>query len=154
MKLLILSDVHGDRVALARVWEKENDADALVFLGDGIRELEALSAAHPDKRMYFVRGNCDVGSPWPAEALTAFDGVIFFYTHGQEYSVKATLALLSGTAAARGATVALFGHTHRALQTVQDGVALFNPGALANDSYGVITVAHGEILKMEHRTLY
>lgn len=157
MKLLILSDSHGDRVALGRAWEKEQDADALIFLGDGIRELETLQAQNPAKRMYFVRGNCDVGSPWPDEGLAAFDGVLFFYTHGHEYSAKMTLGLLAETAAARGAQVALYGHTHHAMKTVRSGVTLFNPGALGGSrggSYGVITTAPGGILRMEHRTLY
>ena len=40
-KLLVLSDSHGGRVAIERVLLKENaNIDALVFLGDGLRDLE------------------------------------------------------------------------------------------------------------------
>ena len=40
-KLLVLSDSHGGRAAIERVLLKENaNIDALVFLGDGLRDLE------------------------------------------------------------------------------------------------------------------
>ena len=46
-KLLVLSDSHGGRAAIERVLLKENaNIDALVFLGDGLRDLEPVSYTH------------------------------------------------------------------------------------------------------------
>ena len=38
MKLLVVSDVHGDLDALERAVDAEADADAVIFLGDGLRK--------------------------------------------------------------------------------------------------------------------
>ena len=45
-KLLILSDSHNSASAVERILHAESDANAVVFLGDGLRDLEeALNAA-------------------------------------------------------------------------------------------------------------
>ena len=112
-KLLVLSDSHGGRAAIERVLLKENaNIDALVFLGDGLRDLEQALTLYPRLRAYSVAGNCDYGALEPMDGLAAFDQTIAFYTHGHMYGVKYDLDTLTDAAAARGAEVALFGHTH------------------------------------------
>lgn len=69
MKVLVVSDVHG-RVTLLRWLLKNETADALFFLGDGLYDLNqaiAANGAAPDYPIYRVRGNCDIGSDDPAE---------------------------------------------------------------------------------------
>ena len=93
-----------------------------------------------------MRGNCVVGYPDPAVGLAPFAGVLFFYTHGHHYGVKMGADRLAETAGARGADVALFGHTH--VRELQRGAgaaaAVFNPGSLRDGrSYGVVTVTDG-----------
>ena len=112
-KLLVLSDSHGGRAAIERVLLKENaNIDALVFLGDGLRDLEQALTPYPRLRAYSVAGNCDYGALEPMDGLAAFDQAIVFYTHGHMYGVKYDLDTLTDAAAARGAELALFGHTH------------------------------------------
>lgn len=156
MKLLIVSDTHGDRRALERAVNAEPDAAAVLFLGDGLRDAEALGDARPALRIYSVRGNCDLASFAPADALAPFGGVLFFYTHGHLYGVKSGLDALARAAAARGAGAALFGHTHRAALERRGGVLLFNPGALSSQNgrgeYGVAVVGDGRVA-FEHRKL-
>jgi putative phosphoesterase len=153
-KLVVVSDVHGRMTELRSLLRLEKDADALFFLGDGLRDLDdALSLCKPEEKtaypIYRVRGNCDAGYADPAEGMAAIGGVAFFYTHGQNYGVKWDYARLTETASligGSGADVALFGHTHhRALvhDDTTDLPTLFNPGALAECSYGVITVENG-----------
>ena len=128
-RILVVSDVHG-RVARMRWVLKNEPADALFFLGDGLYDLEqaiAANGAAPAYPIYRVCGNCDVGYPDPAEGLAPFGGVLFFYTHGHHYGVKS-------------------GHTHyKALRAATEfSPALFNPGSLRDGgSYGVITVTDG-----------
>ena len=44
-KLLVLSDSHGARDAIKRILNKEqNNVDAVIFLGDGLRDLEQALA--------------------------------------------------------------------------------------------------------------
>ena len=76
MKLLVVSDVHGDLDALERAVDAEADADAVIFLGDGLREAENLQDMRPELKIYSVRGNCDYASfappGWPLSAVCYF----------------------------------------------------------------------------------
>lgn len=142
-KLLVVSDVHGRLNPLRWILRNET-ADALFFLGDGLDDLDnALSrnGTPPPYPIYRVRGNCDVGAPDPVEGLAPFGGVLFFYTHGHAYGVKMGTDRLRETAQERGADVALFGHTHQKTyrRATEFTPALFNPGSLRDlGSYGVL----------------
>ena len=82
-KLLILSDSHNSRLAIENILAAEADSiDALIFLGDGLRDLEQALTFYPSLRAYAVAGNCDFGALEPLDGLAAFDGVVVFYTHG------------------------------------------------------------------------
>lgn len=158
MKLLIVSDTHGDLRALRRVVDKEQDAAAVIFLGDGLRDAETLQDERPALRLYTVSGNCDRCLDLSVRAgdLAPFGGVLFFYTHGHLYGVKTGLTELAEAAAVRGAQVALFGHTHRQTLERRNGVILFNPGALSSvqgeGHYGIAMVQDGKVT-LEHRKL-
>ncbi len=155
-KLLILSDSHGSTQAVRRILAAEKDAGAVIFLGDGLHDLELALAEAPKTRVYSVAGNCDFGALEPLDGLAAFDGVVIFYTHGHMYGVKYDLDTLADAAAARGAEVALFGHTHIPLEEQRGTVLLFNPGSCGRcytgpDTYGVLTLAGGRVLRAEHK---
>ena len=155
-KLVILSDSHNSEPAIRRILKAEADADALIFLGDGLRDLERALTTAPRLRAYAVAGNCDYGALEPLDGLAAFDKVVVFYTHGHMYGVKYDLDTLADAAAARGAEVALFGHTHIPLEEQHGTVLLFNPGSCGRcytgpDTYGVLTLAGGRVLRAEHK---
>ena len=155
-KLLILSDSHGSTQAVRRILAAEKDADAVIFLGDGLHDLELALTEAPKMRVYSVAGNCDFGALEPLDGLAAFDSVVIFYTHGHMYGVKYDLDTLAEAAAARGAEVALFGHTHIPLEEQHGTVLLFNPGSCGRcytgpDTYGVLTLADGRVLRAEHK---
>ena len=156
-KLLILSDSHNSSDAVARILKVERDhIDALIFLGDGLRDLELALTKYPKLRAYAVAGNCDFGALEPYDGLAAFDQVIIFYTHGHMYGVKYDLDTIADAAAARGAQVALFGHTHIPVAETRNGVFLFNPGSCGRcytgpDTYGVLTLDNGKIVAHEHK---
>ena len=155
-KLLILSDNHGSPEAVRRILTAESDADAVIFLGDGLHDLEKALTAGPKMRVYSVAGNCDFGALEPLDGLAAFDSVVLFYTHGHMYGVKYDLDTLAEAAAARGAEVALFGHTHIPLAEQRGPVLLFNPGSCGRgyvgpDPYGVMPRAQGPVVRAEHK---
>ena len=88
-KLLVLSDSHGARDAIKRILNKEqNNVDAVIFLGDGLRDLEQALAFFPHLRVYSVAGNCDYGALEPLDGLAGFDQTVVFYTHGHMYGVR------------------------------------------------------------------
>lgn len=146
--ILVVSDTHG-RLTRLRWILRHEQADALFFLGDGLYDLDQAilqNRMQPPYPIYRVRGNCDFGAQDPAEGLVPFGGVLFFYTHGHHYGVKSGFEQLQEAAGARGADVALFGHTH--YKTLRAATlttpALFNPGSLRDlGSYGVITITDG-----------
>ena len=74
-------------------------------------------------------------------------GVKLYMTHGHNQKVKITLAILKKEAKEAGAQAALFGHTHSALCTQEDGLWLLNPGACGSysGSAGLIEVSDGRI---------
>ena len=69
-KLLILSDSHGSTQAVRRILAAEKDAGAVIFLGDGLHDLELALTEAPKTRVYSVAGNCDFGAlePLPQDA--------------------------------------------------------------------------------------
>ena len=156
-KLLILSDSHGGSDAIARILKAEREnIDALIFLGDGLRDLELALTKYPRLRTYAVAGNCDFGALEPYDGLAAFDQVIVFYTHGHMYGVKYDLDTLADAAAARGAEVALFGHSHIPHAEQRGKVFLFNPGSCGRcytgpNTYGVMLLDKGKITSFAHK---
>ena len=155
-KLLILSDSHNSASAVERILHAESDATAVIFLGDGLRDLEEALTLHPKMKVYAVAGNCDFGALEPLDRLAAFDQVVVFYTHGHMYGGKYDLDTLADAAAARRAEVALFGHTHKPIALQKNDVFLFNPGSCGRcytgaDTYGILTLADGKVVGHEHK---
>ena len=109
MDILVLSDSHGryDRLAAAVAQAK---ADTVLFLGDGLRDLTALS---DDLTVRAVRGNCDFFSAEdaPLTRVEIFGGYRILMTHGHAFSVKSGLSAAISAAAAAEADVLLYGHT-------------------------------------------
>lgn len=155
-KLLILSDSHNNVGAVERILHAESDATAVIYLGDGLRDLEEALTLHPKMRVYAVAGNCDFGALEPLDGFAAFDQVVVFYTHGHMYGVKYDLDTLVDAASARGAEVALFGHTHKPLAEQRGKVFLFNPGSCGRcytgpNTYGILMLDSGSIVNYEHK---
>ena len=145
-KLLILSDSHNSTGAVERILHAESDATAVIFLGDGLRDLEEALTLYPKMKVYAVAGNCDFGALEPLDGLAAF----------HMYGVKYDLDTLTDAAAARGAEVALFGHTHIPVAEQRGSVFLFNPGSCGRcytgpNTYGVLTLDQGKIISHEHK---
>ena len=64
------------------------------------------------------------------------------------YGVKYDLDTLADAAAARGAEVALFGHTHKPLVDMRGKTLFLNPGSIgdwARPFYGVVTLESGRL---------
>lgn len=162
MKILILSDSHGENRRIRRAINLHPDAKLVLFLGDGARgACEIFSTLPPSVAAVAVRGNCD----WPFsdglndEEILDLEGHRILCCHGHKYGVKGGLGGLVASAKRQGADIALFGHTHeRCEEYLSDyGLWLFNPGALSapargEPSFGLLTLSpggplfsHGEI---------
>ena len=130
MKLCVFSDSHGvsDNM-LHAVYVDE--PDALIFLGDGERDLKPIRRRYPNLPVHAVCGNCDAGFSLPDKLVLTLEGVRIFAVHGHRHDVKYDLSLdyLLRSARAEQADVILFGHTHAPYLETREGILLLNPGA-------------------------
>ena len=154
MKLLVFSDSHGMPLYMREALERHRTADAVIFLGDGMRDFEAMRALFPEMAFYAVRGNCDFGSDAPVKMVLDLGGARIFCTHGHAYNVK--YGLYSAVCAAREekANLLLFGHTHEPLETYDDGLYILNPGSVSTypASYGIVELSSaGIVTNIIHR---
>lgn len=129
-KLVILSDSHGNINAIESLARLFMENDYVVHLGDGANDIRSFRKEYPEK-VYQCAGNCDFISPLPEEDILEIEGVRIFYCHGHKYGVKSDLTALAEKAKACDCDIALYGHTHRALISNENGVMLINPGTMS-----------------------
>lgn len=144
MRILVFSDSHGSVETMTYITATEHP-DHIIHLGDHVRDADRLAERFPDIFVTRVAGNCDHLTMCSEYLVREFCGVRFFLTHGHAHGVKSGLLRLAYASMEAEADVALFGHTHRALHEVRDGIVFFNPGSCStpSGSYGVITITDG-----------
>lgn len=140
MKILVFSDSHGMVKVMRSIAEKENP-DLILHLGD--YETDCVRA-FPDFRVMKVRGNCDHGSMEETERFLDFGNGKIWMTHGHQYHVKSGLSALLKRGEEIGASLILYGHTHRRYLLETANYTVLNPGT-PDQSYGVIGLERGEI---------
>ena len=156
MKALIISDTHGNAFAVREILARHSDAEVVLFLGDGLSDVEEL--AYYDKRRvwYVVRGNCDMRPLFCGEVVEKtlelyLNGRKIIMTHGDLYNAKWGMDSLKELARSRGADIVFFGHTHTPCEeyvSEPHPFYLFNPGSVAypSQSFGILTLQGGSVL--------
>ncbi len=124
MRVLVFSDTHNDINLCIKALKSMGKVDAIIHLGDLLRDADDLSCLYPDIPVHSICGNCD-GPIGKFEDKVEFDGVKIYYTHGHLYREKTA----SKRAESFGCTVALFGHTHISSINTYDGILTVNPGS-------------------------
>lgn len=59
MRILVVSDTHGDENGLHKVLLSQPKAEIVIHLGDGENDVEVQKYRFPQKMFLQVRGNCD-----------------------------------------------------------------------------------------------
>lgn len=145
MRILVVSDVHGREDLFREAIEAQPTANTVLFLGDGIRQAEAMEERYPDRTFYLVPGNCDF-STLPKVRQETLGGKRFYFTHGHIHDVKYGLYRIDAAAREALADIVLFGHTHVPYEEYADGLYLFNPGSLCyGHTYGYVDIYAGGI---------
>ncbi len=133
MRLLVVSDTHGDWKSLATVLELlGRSVQALLHLGDGSADVRAaMRSGAPMPPAYGVRGNVDSDPSVPL--LRRFDalGRTIMLAHGHRYPLGEGTGCLSAAAQEESARAFFFGHTHVPHVEEQGSVILLNPGSLS-----------------------
>lgn len=154
IKCLVLSDSHGRVDNLRRAVKRRPDVDAVIFLGDGLSDLEYLL---PDIQspVLAVRGNCDFGREYlgrpvyKVDSITLADKKIIF-THGDLYGAKYGHDGLVRLAEQTDADIILYGHTHIKDEKYIDGKYYLNPGTVAGGGLpataGLLTLTDSGVL--------
>ena len=137
MKILLVSDSHGNNTALDRLALLYPNMDLYLHAGDS----EATSASiYP---FHSVLGNCDYYGDFPMFMELPFPGGKLYMEHRPNINI----AKLKD----KGVTLYLYGHTHRRDDREIDGIRIINPGAIsfARDdnylSYALIEVTKEKI---------
>lgn len=146
MRILVLSDSHGDYFTMQKIIKAQPDAQAVIFLGDGHTDFERCKPLLNGKRIYAVKGNNDFHCDYPKFQVINEVGINIYITHGHYEYVKNSLSRLITMAKDNNCTLALYGHRHQQKEDNCDGVKLFSPGAIRDDEYGVIDIIDGEYI--------
>ena len=129
MRIIVMSDSHGNIANINRIIERHLDARAFFFLGDGEQDIQTVMPRWPEQSFYRVCGNCDFYSVADSTGLATLGDKRIFYTHGHMYNVKYRLDELIYAARGWEADIVLYGHTHVAKAEYQDGLYIVNPGS-------------------------
>ena len=130
MRILIVSDTHGSLRNFDTVIEREKEIDMLLHLGDVEGDDDYMEAVM-NCPVHIVGGNNDYFSRLPGEIELRIGKYKVFMTHGHGYYVSMDTRRLKQAARARGADIAMYGHTHRPDIDLVDGVKVINPGSLS-----------------------
>lgn len=144
MKLLVLSDSHGNITAMERAVSLEQP-DHILHLGDCVRDVRALEKKI-SVPITFVKGNCDFGEQEPDVLMPRFSGKKIFMTHGHLHGVKMMYLRAIYAALESEADILVFGHTHHTECFQEQGIWVLNPGSIGyGETYGLITLENREI---------
>ena len=150
MRILVVSDTHGDKASFLRAVRSQPSAEVVIHLGDGAEDFEEVKRLFPERMFLGVRGNGDWGSSAPLSDARVFEGKRFFFTHGHRYNVKMGYYSVYAAAREQHADVLLFGHTHLPLEDYEDGLYVLNPGSLhasfGGGSYGTVDLTPAGIV--------
>lgn len=150
MRILVLSDSHGMPSRILDAVEAHPEAEALIFLGDGERDLDTVeSYYHSLPNVIKVAGNCDFSSSLPLLRVVTLGGKKIYCTHGHAEHVKYGTDELLLRARQEGADIVLYDHTHTGVTCYDDGLYIMNPGSIRDGHYGMIDIVPGGIMLNE-----
>ena len=149
MKIIIMSDNHGQKMALQKVFEHYQSEPEVQFIHCGDSEFPYEDEVFQE--CLRVTGNCDYDTNYPEVAVLEAKGIRFLVTHGHMQAVNSGVYRLAKYAKKQGAQVAFYGHTHKLYEETYEGVLCVNSGSVSyprghfamTPTYAVLTI-HSE----------
>ncbi len=134
MRVLIISDTHGDTDNFDLLLEKERNIDMVIHCGDGARDFDYIEER---SRCSFrcVRGNCDLLCRVRDSISFELEGHGIYVEHGLHIS-NMNLRELREFGEFNRVDVIMYGHTHRQRIEKTDGLWIVNPGSLSRPRDG------------------
>ena len=159
MKLLVFSDSHSNSHKIKKAIELHKaKCDCVIFLGDGVRDIEYIREQYPNISFFIVKGNCDFFvKDIEEERILYLDEFKILITHGHLYGAKSGYGRLAYRARELGTDAVFFGHTHIPYDDIVEienkQIRLFNPGSIGHgDSFGVVNTS-GSVMITSHGKL-
>lgn len=154
MRIIVISDTHGNKNAIDSVFLRNSDADLFIHLGDGEIDIDAFLLENPSyaSRVIHVAGNCDFNSLSNDFEIIPANGHKILASHGHIYAVKNSLEIIKKTAKRLNCDIVLYGHTHVRYNKFEDDLYIMNPGSAGNPhdgkkpSFGTINIVPSGIL--------
>lgn len=147
MRIVVTSDSHRRQGNLLEIIERHcDDANLFINLGDGEDDVDTALNLYPNLKIERVCGNCDGYSLLPTEKTIIVAGKKIFFTHGHIYGVKHGYRLIEEKAQNDNIDICLFGHTHMPYTNYCNNIHYMNPGAVCNDSYGIIDIVKDSVI--------
>ena len=146
MLLAVFSDSHGVSGPMAAAVAQYRP-DCVLFLGDGVRDAEAVRRMHPETRFIILRGNCDRDPGYEDDAILRLEGVGIFAVHGHHHAVKYGLDKFCNSVWCSGSKLGFYGHTHTPLWQEVRGMVLVNPGSVGSaqrPTFALVTLENGK----------
>ncbi len=145
MKILVVSDTHGNEEFFCNILEREQSVDTILHLGDNYEDIQLCDHLTIGKRVYRVPGNYHPGlmsKQLPQAIDCNLEGKVFRLIHDLQQLDKH-----------KGCDFVLFGHTHVAYCEEMKGRVYINPGHLKRvtdrgqtASYGLFTIKEDKII--------
>lgn len=127
MKLLIVSDSHGNKQILNDLVSKYTDkVDAFVHCGDS--ELSSKDLIW--EMVETVRGNCDYDIGYKDLVINRNFDYHYAILHGHNHEVKWSLEPMKELAKKAKVSLVFYGHSHILKVDNEDGVFFINPGSI------------------------
>lgn len=138
MRLVVVSDTHGDKAILQTIIAQQPDAAGYFYCGDS--ELPASDEVFDTYQA--VTGNMDFDPDFPLTLTVQEPGLTVFMTHGHRFNVNWTLDPLIQAGSDAHAELVLFGHTHQLGVEQHDHMIVLNPGSISQPR-GEFASLHG-----------
>jgi len=123
MKIVVMSDSHGDKETVKAVSALQ--ADAIFHCGDS-----ELSWEDPIlHNIHIVKGNFDRDQRFPDSVIFEVGNKKIWMVHGHDHDCKRTMLPLYYGAQELGADIVLFGHSHSYAAELREGILFVNPGS-------------------------
>lgn len=146
IKIVLVSDNHGQREGLEYVRTAHSDADYFFHCGD--TELPPYEL----HGFAVVQGNNDYYGTYPMRKILEIGSHRIMLVHGHRDVIFGHYEMLADKAAALGCDIACFGHSHIYHDSEVNGVRLLNPGSIwrnrdgSQPSYMIVTLDGDRIL--------
>lgn len=124
MKIVVMSDSHGNDENVLKVIDDNKEADYFYHLGD----LCSLDFSHP--KLTVIKGNNDYDQ-YPKTIVASFYKWNIFMIHSDRIYGFNRLETLKNLAKKQNCQIVLYGHTHIPSDDTVDGIRLLNPGSLS-----------------------